>query len=409
MFASESSPKTQESCKSISTVLLKRLPIYDSNMQVYAYELMPYTRKAEYVDDDVKRADLLVNTIVNFDLDTLVGDAKVLLSLSDSILQDIENLPFDKDKTIYGLPDNYNFADGNKEKISSWIQQGFHFSLNVNNSVADIIDNLPGIHIVKLNAEKFNAKNMQALTLVSKHNFVISNIKTKDEYDYYCNIGFKYCQGYFLGKSVIYKSQNVGSDLTNVLDLLGKINNSETTVEELEDAVKKDVALTYKLMRFMNSSYFTMKVTVDSVKQALVLIGMKELRTWVSLLLLSGRDDVPPVVSELVLFRARFCELIAEKAGHKNKDVFFTVGLFSGLDMVLKSSLESILEKLPVSDEVRSALLNQEGVMGQAVHCAKSYESGNLDQISFEGLSDEEVFTTFESSLAWSYDIMSFI
>lgn len=406
MFVSQPS-EVNHSCKSISTVLLKRLPIYDNKMNVYAYELMPYTRKSEYVDDDTKRADLLINALINFDFASLTGDAKVLLPVSEMLLSELENLPFNKDKTIYGLPENYDFNEANTNKINTWVSEGYQFAYTLNRSVGEMVDQVPNVSLVKINAAQFNAKNLEAITLAGKHNFVISNIKTKEEYEYYCKIGFKFCQGYFLGQSVIYKSKNVGSDLGNVLDLLSKVNNSETTVEELEATLMRDVALTYKLMRFMNSPYFNTRVSIDSVKQALVLIGQKELRIWVSMLVLSGRDDVPSVVSELVLFRAKFCELLAEKAECSDKDVFFTAGLFSGLDMVLCASLESILGSLPLSGELNEALLEYKGSLGEAILCAKSYESGDMGKVSFQNLSDQQIGETFEQAVAWSYEVMS--
>lgn len=407
MFVKQANEKLSPSCRSLSTVLLKRLPIYDNNLDVFAYELSPYTRKSEEIDDDAKRADLLVNTIVNFDLEHLVGTAKIVVPISDMLLEDVKHLPFDKDRVIYQLPDDLINNPLRIQVVEELRRQGFNFAANICRSLTETLEQLPKLNFIKLNAAQFNKDNIQAVALADKKNLIISNIKTREEFDYYCKIGFQLCQGYFLGQSVIYKAKNIGSDLTNLLDVLARVNNPATPVDELEETIRKDVALSYKLLRLINSPYYSVKVSIDSVRQALVLIGQKDLRVWVSLILMSARDEVPSIVSELVLYRAKFCELLAENAGLKDKDVFFTAGMFSGLDLVLSASLESILEKLPLSEELNLALLQEKGQLGQAVKCAKCYESGRLAEIEFEGLQDQVIGQSFETAVAWSYDVMS--
>lgn len=406
MFVIQTNENVSPSCTSLTPVLLKRLPVFTQNLSVFAYELFPYTRRAETVDQDSKLADLLINTLVNFDLDEIVGAANIILPITSRIADEIEHLPFDKQRVLYQVDASILTNQVSKAQINHLIHQGYRFIVNGNSRLKENISLFKAIHYIKFNTTYLNKDNIKELALADKQNIILSHIKTREEFDYYCNIGFNLCQGYFLGQSVIYKTKNIGSDLTHLIEVLASVNSPETSVDALVDLIRKDIALSYKLLRLINSPYYNLKVSVDSVHQALVLLGHNELRVWVTLILMSGRDDLPSIVSELVLYRAKFCELLAEHAGLKDKDVFFTAGMFSGLDMVLNASLASILEKLPLSELMKQALLHEEGQLGQAVKCAKAYERGNLEQLTFERCDDFVIGRSFEKAVAWSYDVM---
>jgi c-di-GMP-related signal transduction protein len=146
----------------------------------------------------------------------------------------------------------------------------------------------------------------------------------------------------------------------------------------------KDVSLSYKLLKLVNSSAFGFRSRIDSVKHALVILGMTEMRKWISLIALRGiSEGKPDELVRLSLIRARFAESLSILVGWKNKsDDAFLMELFSLLDVLMNRSLEEILKGVPVSIEVSQALLHKEGLFGFLHQLILAYESGSWDEVT---------------------------
>jgi EAL and modified HD-GYP domain-containing signal transduction protein len=189
------------------------------------------------------------------------------------------------------------------------------------------------------------------------------------------------------------------------MELLAAVNNTNTPVEQLEEKIVRDVSLSFKLLKLINSSFFGMPKKVDSVKRAIVLLGRDEIRKLVSLLALSGNGDRPSATIEIALIRARLCELLGQRSG--SSETFFTVGMFSALDILMEQPIHRILAKLPLSDEVRAAILRKEGIMGQALRCTLAVENARWSEIGFPGLDTKGLAALYRQAVRWSHEVIS--
>ena len=190
--------------------------------------------------------------------------------------------------------------------------------------------------------------------------------------------------------------------------MLREASRSEIDFDKLEQIFRRDVALSFKILKFINSAFFGVRNKVSSVRQALVLLGRKEILKWVSLLALQNiAQDKPDEVVVLSLIRARFGELLALKLGWtKRSDQAFLVGLFSLVDAMLDRPMDDILRELPLDDEIIVALLRGDNDLGRMNAMARHYEKAEWDKFAVLanelGIASKDVAELYRQSLVWA-------
>jgi EAL and modified HD-GYP domain-containing signal transduction protein len=192
-------------------------------------------------------------------------------------------------------------------------------------------------------------------------------------------LGFTAFQGDFFAQPDLTRRRRVGTGGVASLNALAALTAPDASFEELETAISSDVGLSLKLLRYVNSAFFSLPRTVESVREALTLLGTATVRRWATVVaLVSAADDAPDELVELALQRARMCEVLGGSRELDAGDGHFTVGLFSVADALLDSPMDEVLETLPFSDEIRAALLNREGPKGELLSTVVAYERGEF-------------------------------
>jgi len=185
--------------------------------------------------------------------------------------------------------------------------------------------------------------------------------------------------------------------------LLTQLNKPDIRMQELEVAISQNVALSYKLLRYINSAMCGLGREVESIRHATVLVGLEKMRIWASLMVFSSFDDTPRDVLVTGAMRARMCEQLAMALHLPHPERFFLVGLFSVLDAILNRPLEQILASLSLSADISEALLHHKNEMGNMLRCVQAYEQRDW-AVATAGLDvDEEALRdTYVDALAWS-------
>ncbi|MCH7686249.1 MAG: HDOD domain-containing protein [Planctomycetes bacterium] len=235
------------------------------------------------------------------------------------------------------------------------------------------------------------------------------NIGTYEEFELSRDLGFDLFQGHFLSQPRIIEQQTIPNNRLAILSLIGKLQDSSIAVGEIEELVTHDVSLSYKLLRYINSAAVGLGRKVDSIRQAVVLLGLQRLRTMITLIMLAGIDDKPIALLETAMLRARMCQSLACELDRDDQDAFFTVGLFSALDALMDSPLHRILEGLPLSDDVKGAILNYEGAMGAALKCVLCYERGEWDTVQCLNLEPSTIREAFLQSASWLKNVQELL
>ena len=165
------------------------------------------------------------------------------------------------------------------------------------------------------------------------------------------------------------------------LQLVAELQRADVDFDDLQEIVSRDVGLSYNLLRFVNSAFFSLPRRVESLRDALVLLGLSNVRRWTTLMALASSQDKPHELLVTGLIRARMCELIAQATGERDKEGYFTTGLFSVIDALMDTSMIEVLRSLPFSQEIIGALLNYDGPKGRVLHAVLSYERGDFDEL----------------------------
>ena len=221
-----------------------------------------------------------------------------------------------------------------------------------------------------------------------------TDVDTPDEVARATALGFTAFQGDFFAKPDLTRRRRVGTGGVASLKAVAAVTAPDASFEDLEVAISSDVGLSLKLLRYINSAFFALPRTVESVREALTLLGTATVRRWAAVVaLVSAADDAPDELVELALQRARMCEVLGGSTALDAADGHFTVGLFSVADALLDSPMEEVLETLPFSDEIKAALLNREGPKGELLNTVVAYERREFpsDDGSLQGAYGEAV------------------
>lgn len=396
----------------MAEIFVGRQPIYTRDLEVYAYELMSHHTSDESIETDKATSQVIINAFMEIGIDKLVGKNIAFVTLTEHFLLSDYELPLPKDRVILKIPSYVNVTDeliagvkrladaGFKLALDNYLQ---HPTLQALSSMASVID---------INVENLPEAEIRAhLNILKKLHPVIlaDHVKDHDTYETCRDVGVDYIQGYFLNRPKIVRGESLDSNQMSIINLLSTLHNPETDTDTVVDIISKDVALSYKIIQLMNSAFFSRSTKIDSIQHATVMLGRKQLCTWASMMALSGMDNKPREQIRISMIRARSCELLAEKANLKPADSFFTVGMFSSLDLLMDRSLEELISPLPLADNVIAALLNREGDLGEAINCTLAQEEGDWINIRFADLSPENLSDINIEAINWAEDVLNSI
>ena len=200
-------------------------------------------------------------------------------------------------------------------------------------------------------------------------------VETHETMELCGDLGFELFQGFFFCRPRTVGGRGIPAGRLARLQLLASLNDPEIELDELARIVECDVGLSYRLLRYVNSTYVGLAKPVDSIRKALVLLGVDTLRAWASLFVLAEMSESPLELRATAMARARMCERLAPRLG-LDQSTAFTAGLFTAIDALMDETMERVLEQLPLSDVVTSALLRRDGNLGGLLERVLAYETG---------------------------------
>lgn len=226
------------------------------------------------------------------------------------------------------------------------------------------------------------AELRQQVEILSKFpvKLLAEKIETAEQFALCKELGFVYFQGYFFCKPKIIEGKELPVNQLKMIEIIAKLQDPDCDFEEVEEIIINDVSISYKLLKIINSPFFGRVTKVNSVKEALIVLGLEKLKSWVTLLSFSTIDDKPEELVKLSLVRAKMCESLAEKYNIDGKSAF-TLGLFSLLDALMDQSLETLISNLPLSEDIVIGLTTSDGRLGKVLAIVQAYEKGEWHRI----------------------------
>jgi c-di-GMP-related signal transduction protein len=237
-------------------------------------------------------------------------------------------------------------------------------------------------------------------------------VETHAEWEHARECGYSLYQGFYFCKPIIMTHKKAPSRKSTGITLLKEVAKTDFSFDRLEKIFKQDPVYSLRLLKLVNSSAFGLNSEIHSIRQALVMLGISTLRKWLLVLVFAGFSDRKATVLSQAVVRARFCERLAPAFGlAEHADEIFLTGLFSLLDAILDQRLTCILDTIPVSAEVKSALLGQGGPYRPVLDLVKHYERGEwthvLELMAAHRIDDSELPSTYQEAIAWAQNATS--
>ena len=370
-------------------VFLARQPIQDRNRRVFGYALhcRPMYWSA-LQGDDTGAGRAMADHLLGIGLDTLTGGRRAFIQVDRPALLDGVAAALPKDRVVVELGNN---IEADREVLAACHvlrQAGYEISLDdfvLNDRSADLV---PLASYVKIDASSGTPPDVRARIVAcltpGGASLVARNIETLDKFEEALKDGFTYVQGFFFGRPLLAGAGGAAAGQLAHLKLLRALQNPEVSARQLEELVKHDAALCYRILRTVNSPAFALQTTVHSVLEALVLLGTGPVRRWASLWVIAGLSEAAH--SELVVMsavRARCCEVLAGTIGGDDAaSEGFLLGMCSLLDVVTGRSMADVLRDLPLDQDTQAALRGQDNWKRRVLDCVIAYERGDWDRAS---------------------------
>jgi c-di-GMP phosphodiesterase len=387
-------------------IYVARQAIYNRNMGVYAYELLyrdSVKNRAEFPDGLTATGRVLLNSFMEIGIEALVGRHKAFINLPQSFFSEQPPIPFDSDKIVLELLEDLDVNEQLVKVVKELKEQGYVIAIDDYlfegkwEPLLDIVDiikvEVPGLSSEELESRIHELKQRNVTLLAEK-------VETHETFEHCRNLGFDLFQGYFFSKPNVVQGKKLDDNRMTILQLLSKLNDTQATNEQIEQLISQDAGLSYKVLRFINSAAVGLPRKVNALREAIVYMGINRIKTWASLIAMSGIKNKPSDILTTALARALMCESLCKESGKGDPDKAFISGLFSLLDAMLDQPVEVVLQQLPLADEVKLAITEHKGFEGEALKCALNHEHCDWEHSQFDNLEPEVIQTIYLHSIA---------
>ena len=396
-----------------SNVYVARQPILNTAGQVFGYELLYREIGSDIgctIATDAASARVFSDAVLAMGLDTLTAGRRAFMNISRRVLlSDVATVLPAETVVLELLEDisvDYEVIDACRRLQA----QGYVLALDDYTPGCPTEALLPYASMVKVDMLSTTPQERAQIvaTMPKSIRLIAEKVETAAVFEEADSAGYHLFQGYYFCRPATFKARTLSTTAIAYARLLVALNKPEATIAEVEDLIKRDPSLTYRVLQCVNSAGFGVRRQLESIRQALVLLGLDQVRKWASVWALAGLNvgGNPEVVTTAVV-RARSCELVAESIlGNEDAAEYFLLGLCSMLDAMLGRPMKEAVADLPVSDRVRGALLGQPNPARRILDAVIAYERALwetsamlLEQV---GAEPDRLAAAYNDALVWA-------
>ncbi len=388
----------------MQNIFIGRQAIFDREMATYAYELLYRESSSGGVivtDGDMATSSVMLNAFVEIGLENVVGSHLAFINLTRNFFKDEPYIPFEKDQVVLEILEDIKVDQQLVETVAKLSADGYCIALDDYAFESHWDPLLLHVNIIKVEVPAVDRQSIESQVKQLRQydvKLLAEKIETEEEHQFYLDLGFDLFQGYYFSRPQIIQGKRLAENQLVILQLLACLNDPKITVADLERIIAQDAALSYKILRHINSAAVALPRKLDRIGEAVVYLGLQQIRTWANLIVLSRTGDKPQELLYSALVRACMCGQLIERGGCGDPLMAYTAGLLSALDLLLGSPLETIMQELPVSDEIKCAIMQHEGIIGGAISCALAYEQQQWEGAAFAGLDSATISEIFVNS-----------
>jgi len=396
---------------------IARQPIFDTKGRVYAYELLFRSGLHNYFDcedQDHAAASVIANSNLLFDLGEMTGGTRAFINCTRRVLTEELMTTLPRQQVVVEIledvePDTTLIAACRKLK-----QQGYLLALDdfvYQQNYEPLLDLADIIKVDFLLSDVSEQERLAKAMIPRGIKMLAEKVETHEVYEHAKQMGYQYFQGYFFARPVIISRKDIPTSKMQFMRIIKDVHSEEVDFKKLAKTIQSEVSLSYKLLKLINSAAFALRHRVTSILQALSLLGLKEIRSWISLLSISFMaDDKPAELINSSLIRARLCEQLAQACDMTDrKDDLFLMGLFSLLDVIMSRPIDEILNEINVEEDIVAALTGTPGTLGNILALVIAMEKGDWDNMSGQAkalrIDEQLVSTAYLDAVKWAQRI----
>ncbi|WP_297430336.1 EAL and HDOD domain-containing protein [Clostridium sp.] len=371
-------------------VFVARQAIFDSNKEVIAYELLFRNSNInEFIS--IKNVnptlDVIRNSFLVIGFNEITGGKKAFINFDEDLIKSEIIERFSKDHIAVEVLETVKPDFAIIECCKRLKEKGYIIALDDFMYHEQFDELIEYIDIIKVDffVTKGNERKEIMSRIKNKNiKFLAEKVETEEEYREALRYGYSYFQGYFFCKPMIISGKDVSGYRFIYINLLEELNKDNINIKKIEALIKNDVLLSYKLLKAVNSAHYCLKRKIKSIGEAIMIIGINELRRWIFIISLKqmGENSIDELV-KMSLIRASFMEALSKEIRFEilQFDAFLS-GMFSLIDVLLKIPIINILNELPISDYVKDALLGRKNMLSELLNLVVEYERGNWIEVN---------------------------
>ena len=403
-------------------VFIGRQPIFNLHEQVVAYELLYRSNNGNsfpMVDSDAATIDVLVNSFLSIGIEEVTKGKPCFVNFTDNLLKSTLIDYLNPAQVVIEILEDVPIDSLLVERVKELKFRGFRIALDdfVLDETVEVYDEL-FTHIDYIKVDFLFSSLVERMEIENKvkENFphiqlLAEKVETRNQFEVAKHSGYQLFQGYFFEQPQIIQSTDIPANTLQYFQILALLKDEEPNINILAENIERDLSLTYKLLQMINNSTKRSKSKVRSIKQAILLLGLGELRKWVYLLTMRELDmntdtDLFKELMQTSLFRAKVCERLAKLSYKPNFSEYFLIGMFSVIDCLLQRPMSSILNQLPFPDEITDTILGKQTDMSPYLEF--SIALGKLDWDTLDRLAPkfnldmENMESLYKEALQWA-------
>lgn len=379
----------------MSSKYIVRQPIKDIQGSIIGHEILYCGENQAFTDtagtaNEYAAADTVYSFLTQNGGKGLKGSLNFMTFTTMLLMKKTPRL-FDKTELVIQIDDSVIIHPLSMHFVKQYAKEGYKIAVNEFQFAPRYLALLDSIDYIKINISQVPEaalKNTIEIGHSMQKKCIVTNIKTQEQHDKAIALGADGLEGPYEAENRKLKAHSAGYLQSNFFRLMVAVTKDEPDVDEIEHLISMDASLTYGLLKMANSAYFALRNRTSSIHQAIMTLGLGQLKQWVYLLSASnaerGIEEGTEEFLKQSFMRATFSSELVVHAEDMpiSKSEAYLMGMFSTLDRLINAPLEEILEEIPVADEIKAALLRREGRCGILYDLVLSYESADWDSIN---------------------------
>jgi EAL and modified HD-GYP domain-containing signal transduction protein len=397
----------------IDNPLLARQPIYNRKMQVFGHELQ-YREKNDYDTGDATgaadkaAAKVIVNAFTSADEYDLFEDLPVFIKVSAQLLLSGHLLSMPPANIVLDIFNDIELDEADIKVIKKYQQYKFRLCIRLNSDNSQNHPFLAFADFIRLDINSLGFGELRRLfshlkSTQSKARLIVQGIDYPEQLHQCQKLKVELLQGHFISRPAIVASRALSVVQNNSLQLVGELQSPKISAHRIAELLHQSPQVSYRLLRLINSATYELTRIIESLQEAVIYLGLDVICHWVSLMLLADSSNKPKALILTTLIRAKMCESLSTKIQPQDAPRAFLVGLFSTLDAMLDIPMQQALDRLPLSDDVNQALLDQTGPLGGICNCVIAYEQG-LFEVAKQDIviPHYQLFISYGEAVLWA-------